>query len=241
MSSLRKNTLLINIKPHSSLQKYFRGADLKADINYYADIIDYINSIHPDFLTYIKQQSQNEFQETFTFLDKNLREINKDEMFMRKAHEDDIIYIVPAIVGGGGKRGALALIAVAALMIAFPFIAPQVAGTVLWGAPAVAATATTAAVAATTMTLGTLVSTIGLNLALMGVTMLLAPKTNTSSESSRDNNAFGGLTNTTASGTPIPLNYGLVRVAGQLISGYVETAETTSNGEDVSLSSLITA
>lgn len=239
MSSLRKNTLLIKIKPHSSLQKYFRGADLKADINYYADIVDYINSIHPDFLTYIKQQSQNEFQETFTFLDKNLREITKDEMFMRKAHEDDIVYIVPSIVGGGGKRGIVALLAIAALMIAFPLVAgmASMAGTGLATASATVLWGT----GATAMTLGTFVGTIGLNLALMGVTMLLAPKTNTSSESSRDNNAFGGLTNTTASGTPIPLNYGLVRVAGQLISGYVETAETTSNGEDVSLSSLITA
>lgn len=236
MSSLRKNILLINIKPHSSLQKYFRGVNLKADINYYADLLDYITSIHPSFLTYIKQQSQNEFQETFTFLDKDLREINKDEMFMRKAREGDTIYIVPCIVGGGGKRGIIALLAIAAIMIAFPIIAGAasmsgtalagISNTVLWGT------------GATAMHLGTLIGTIGLNLALMGVSMLLMPKANTSSESSRDNNAFGGLTNTTASGTPIGLNYGLVRVAGQLISGYVETAESTSAGEDVTLDSL---
>jgi predicted phage tail protein len=233
MSSLRKNILIVRIKPHSSLQKYFRGTDIKADINHYADILEYIYSIHPDFLTYIRKQTENELQETFVFLDKDLREISKDEMFMRRAREDDVIHIVPAIVGGGGKRGIIALIAVAALMIAFPMIAGMAsmagtglattAGTVLWGT------------GATAMTLGTFVGTIGLNLALMGVTMLLAPKPAEAGESSRDNNAFGGLTNTTASGTPIALNYGLVRVAGQLITGYTDSIESTSSGEDVSL------
>jgi predicted phage tail protein len=225
--------LIVNIKPHSTLQKYFRGTELKADINHYADVLEYIYSIHPDFLTYVKKQSQNELQETFTFLDKNLREINQDEMFMRKAHDGDTIYIVPAIVGGGGKRGIIAILAVAALMIAFPLVAgmASMAGTGL----ATASSAVLWGTGATAMTLGSLVGTIGLNLALMGVSMLLMPKPNTSAESSRDNNAFGGLTNTTASGTPIPLNYGLVRVAGQLISGYTKTIPSSSSGEDVAL------
>ena len=42
-----------------------------------------------------------------------------------------------------------------------------------------------------------------------------------SEENTRQNDMFGSLTNSTASGTPVPLNYGLMRVAGQLISGYV--------------------
>lgn len=227
MSSLGKNTLLVSIKPHSSLQKYFRGTNLKTDINYYADLLDYIYSIHPDFLTYIKQQSQNDLQETFTFLDKNLREINKDEMFMRKARDGDIIYIVPAIVGGGGKRGILALIAIAVAMATFPLWAPAALTTTSIFGGTVAAGAA--------MSITSVVSTVGLNLALMGVTMLLMPKSNTTAETSRDNNAFGSLNNTTASGIPVPLNYGLVRVAGQLISGYTVTVETTSSGEDVDM------
>lgn len=230
MSSLRKNILIVRIKPHSSLQKYFKGTDIKADINHYADILEYIYSIHPDFLTYIRKQTENELQETFVFLDKDLREISKDEMFMRRAREDDVIHIVPAIVGGGGKRGIIALIAVAALMIAFPMIA----GMAAMEGTALATFAGGSALMGTT-TVGGLIGTIGLNLALMGVTMLLAPKPAEAGESSRDNNAFGGLTNTTASGTPIALNYGLVRVAGQLITGYTDSIESTSSGEDVSL------
>jgi len=222
--------LIVKIKPHSSLQKYFRSEDIKADINHYADVINYIHSMHPDFLVYARKQAENELQETFVFLDKNLREISNEEMFMRKAREDDVLYIVPAIVGGGGKRGMIALIAVAALMIAFPYIAGMAAldGTAL-------ATFAAAPALMGTTTVGGLIGTIGLNLALMGVTMLLAPKPAAAAESSRDNNAFGGLTNTTASGTPIAIHYGLVRVAGQLVSGYTDSIETTSSGEDVSL------
>lgn len=222
--------MIVNIKPHSTLQKYFRGTDLKADLNHYADVIEYIYSLHPDFLTYVKKQSQNELQETFTFLDKNLREISQDEMFMRKAHENDVIYIVPAIVGGGGKRGIIALLAVAALMIAFPLVA----GMASMSGTALATFAGSSALLGTT-TAGALIGTIGLNLALMGVSMLLAPKPNTSAETSRDNDAFGGLTNTTSSGVPIPLNYGLVRVAGQLVSGYTKTIPSSSSGEDIAL------
>ena len=36
-----------------------------------------------------------------------------------------------------------------------------------------------------------------------------------------ENNMFGSLKNTTTAGTPILLNYGLFRVGGQFLSGYV--------------------
>ena len=219
--------MIVSINPHSTLQKFFRGTNIKADINYYADILEYLQSMHPDFIVYLKQQTENQIQETFVFLDKNLRELSKEEMFMRKAKEDDVIYIVPAIVGGGGKRGIFAMLAAAALLIAFPFLAPTLAGTTLWGA------------GATAVTLGGVATTIGVNLALMGITMLLAPKT-PKSENSRDNDAFGSLVNSTASGVPIPLNYGLVRVAGQVLSGYTKTVEAAA-GEDITLSSITEA
>ena len=34
---------------------------------------------------------------------------------------------------------------------------------------------------------------------------------------------FGSLKNTTSSGTPIPIHYGLMRVSGQFLSGYIQT------------------
>ena len=41
----------------------------------------------------------------------------------------------------------------------------------------------------------------------------------------RQNGMFGNLTNTMESGVPIPLQYGLIRVAGQMLSGYIDSDE----------------
>jgi predicted phage tail protein len=41
----------------------------------------------------------------------------------------------------------------------------------------------------------------------------------------RSNDMFGGLQNTISSSTPIPLIYGMHRVPGQLISGYLDTVD----------------
>ena len=40
---------------------------------------------------------------------------------------------------------------------------------------------------------------------------------------------LGSITNSTQSGTPIALHYGLVRVGGQFVSGYVESEEHGKN------------
>jgi predicted phage tail protein len=220
--------LIISIKPHSTLQKFFRGTDLKVDIAAYSDIVYYIDSMHPDFTKYIKIQVDKGLQEVFSFLDKNLREITKDEMYMRRPKEDDVIYIVPTIIGGGGKRG-LALVAIALAIITFPLWAPTLG--LMAGATAGGfAAGTTGAIASTSIlggltTVGSLTSQIGLTIAMMGITMLFMPKQR-AAETSRDNDMFGSLVNTTNSGTPIPINYGLVRIAGQLVSGYIKTIES---------------
>ena len=48
-------------------------------------------------------------------------------------------------------------------------------------------------------------------------------------EARRENDMFGALQNTTDSGTPIPLVYGNMRIAGQLISGYLDVSEHGKN------------
>ena len=44
-----------------------------------------------------------------------------------------------------------------------------------------------------------------------------------------ENNMFGSLQNTTTSGTPVSLSYGVMRIAGQFLSGYVLSTE---HGQD---------
>lgn len=193
--------------------------------------MDYIRGLHPDFTSYIQTQTNQGLQESFTILDKDLHELTPDELYMRKPHKNDVLYIVPAVLGGGGKRGALALIAAAALI----FFAPQLLAAAGMGGGSAAAVAGTSVIG--NLTIGTLSSTLGLNLALMGIAMLLAPKQR-STESSRDNDSFGSLVNTTSSGTPVALHYGLVRVAGQLISGYTKTINLVPGDDSPKVSSV---
>lgn len=177
-------------------------------------------------MNYVRQQRLNNIEEGFVFLDKRLKQINVDEMMLRRAKEGDIIHIVPAIIGGGGKRGGLfAILAFAAFLV----FLPAIAGTGIFGSAAAGAAggATTAASAGGLATLGgifkaspflaQIVGNVGL--ALLSSLFMSNPK----QETTRENNMFGSLTNTIESGTPIPLNYGCVRVAGQLVSGYLNS------------------
>ncbi|HCB2649039.1 TPA: tail assembly protein, partial [Citrobacter freundii] len=72
------------------------------------------------------------------------------------------------------------------------------------------------------------VGAIGASMALGGVIQMLSPQpAGLSSKQSADNRAsyaFGGVTNTTAQGNPVPLLYGRRRIGGAIISAgiYVE-------------------
>ena len=63
------------------------------------------------------------------------------------------------------------------------------------------------------------------NLALSAVSSLFSKKPNPQQveTSTRVNGMFGSLTNTSTSGTPVALHYGQVRVAGQFLSGYINS------------------
>ena len=69
------------------------------------------------------------------------------------------------------------------------------------------------------------------NLALSVVSSLFTkkPKPMETDNSTRENGMFGSLTNTSESGTPIPLVYGHFRVAGQFLSGYIESEQHGKN------------
>ena len=45
------------------------------------------------------------------------------------------------------------------------------------------------------------------------------------SEAIRENGVFGPLSNSSTSGTPVALHYGMPRVSGQFLSGYIESTE----------------
>ena len=241
LTSLKEVTLLATLKIHSSFHNFFDKSEYVADFNNYHDILFYLQSMHNKFNTYIKQLAQNS-DESFAFLDKDLNVIPVDSYHIKHIKEGETIYLAPLIVGGGGKRGSFLLLVAAA------FAAPMILGTM--AGTAALPTAMTGGAAMTAPAAATGLATTGSagimsafakmpsfarsflgNMALNLVTSLFAkkPKKMETDQSTRQNGMFGNLTNTLESGTPIPLQYGLVRVAGQMLSGYIDSDEHGKN------------
>ena len=219
----------IKVKVHSAFHKFFEDTEYTIDAITALDVFLYLRSMHPRFSSYMTQTESRASDEDFAFLDKDLKMIDVQAIEFKKFKEGDVVHLVPLIVGGGGKRGLLAFFAIAAFMVFLPMIAGALApaaGTV--GAAAPVATGVSAAPVATGVSKGFSMSGFLKNMAgnlVMNVLSKIFTKSGkaNSDENVRDNNMFGSLKNTTSSGTPIPIHYGLMRVSGQFLSGYIQT------------------
>ena len=198
--------------------------------------------MHPKFRKYMLEVEQNDFAENVFVLDSDYRIIEPDEAQLRRIKDDEILYLVPGVTGGGGKRGGLfAMLAIVGFAAATGGLGLAVAPGVGAGGIGAAATSTTGTIVGSTASGGGLFSSLaGMpsfaksilgNLALSVVSSLFTkkPKPMETDNSTRENGMFGSLTNTSQSGTPIPLVYGHFRVAGQFLSGYIESEQHGKN------------
>ena len=224
----------VTLKISPVFKEYFNDSEYQIDINSYLDIEFYLRSMHPKFNNYIRQIQSGLAQENFAYVDNNLKLIEKQDFPLKKINHGDTIHIVPIVCGGGGKKGFIfAAIAVA-------IIAPYAVGAMKIGAMSpgamggfVGGYAETWAIGAKAMTAGfaglpSMVKGILGNLALSVIGSLFTSKPKgkpiqqTKDSGTRtENNMFGSLANTTTSGTPVAMNYGLMRVGGQFLSGYI--------------------
>ncbi|HCH0655513.1 tail assembly protein [Enterobacter sp. SES19] len=130
------------------------------------------------------------------------RNLNDDELSMDQSSAD--IRIAPVILGS--KRGGIFQTILGVALVAVGAVASYFGG----GA------------------VGVPLMQFGAAMALGGVVQMLSPQTTgLASKQSADNQAsyaFGGVTNTTAQGNPVPLLYGRRRIGGAIISAgiYVE-------------------
>lgn len=231
------------LKIHSSLQKFFSDSSYSVDLHTYFDIIPYLNSMHPKFKKYMLEVEQNDFAENVFVLDSDYRIIEPDEAQLRRIKNDEILYLVPGITGGGGKRGGLfAMVAMIGFAAATGGLSLAAAPGALPASAAAVNTSTAAGVASASGGAGgglfsslagmpSFAKNILGNLALSVVSSLFTkkPKPMETDNSTRENGMFGSLTNTSESGTPIPLVYGHFRVAGQFLSGYIESEQHGKN------------
>lgn len=241
--------MLATIKIHSAYKKIFNDVlEYNVDLNTYADVLLYLTSSNRKFEKYVKSSELDLIDETFCILDKKREVIGEQDLFIRKVKDQDCFYVVPSIVGGGGKSGKYLLLAAAVAAAAYTGGASlgamggssgaalgmspgAMGGAISSSAAYTAAGGGMAGLGAAASTawagMGTIGQTLAVNAGLALATALFTkrkPSDNKQTDSDvRQNDMFGSLKSTISSGTPIPLVYGLHRVSGHLISGYLDT------------------
>jgi predicted phage tail protein len=245
---LRSNILQTKIKIHSAYKNIFNEKEYSADLEKYADILFYLGSMHPKFKKYASAIYLGECQEGYAILDKDLKPVSDQDLFIKTIKPNDEFYVVPAIVGSGGKR-TTKLLQYAALAAAVYVGGSALVGALSTGGGAVGASvAREGAIAASAMGgagaagtaagggfFGISASTLAINAGLALVTAMFTKRPELQGGGKdaaiRQNNMFGGLQNTIESGTPIPMIYGMHRMTGQLISGYLDTVDHGKDDE----------
>jgi len=239
--------LLINLKIHSAYNKFFSEKIYTFDAYSALDIIGYLRGVHHKFSKHMVDIASGKSDDCFNLLDGNLQEITDEMLYIKKFKEGETVHLVPTICGGGGKAGRkMFMIFAIAVVVMNPALIGAAgggggglaglfggAGAPLNAIPALGPVTTTASTGLSFM------QTMGLNLAMAAVTSLMtkspAKRASKQTESTvRENGMFGGLTNSSTSGTPIALIYGQTRVAGQFLSGYISSIDHGS-GDPISV------
>jgi len=135
--------------------------------------------------------------------------VTEDTLFLSLGKEDIIITEVPAGAKSGGAK-LLAAAAIVALFVMFPetFIATQNVMTPAGAVP----------IPVGLTTPGLIAASVAVNLALAGITQLLAPGPEVDSAESNESYLFNGPVNTAKQGIPVPVAYGELIVGGAPIS-----------------------
>jgi predicted phage tail protein len=188
-----------------------------------SDIKDALAVLFPKIRKYIRQISAGTLRENLSLVTLQGKILTREDYYINKIDNKELT-LVPIIAGSGRGLGIiLGIILIAAAVF-------------LGGAP-LALGGTGAGFVGSTTALGGLVSAggllkMGIGLVLSGLMqMLMKPpemKGPSDTAQRRNNDMFDALDNTTDPSTSIPLIYGMPRVAGQMLSGHVETI---SHGE----------
>ena len=207
----------INLTFHDSLLKYTNVKHHTIVCNDFISLVSALSSLFPDFGNYIRRIQSMDVLENLCLLDKNKKLItNKVYKFNRFREEHTDLYIIPMIAGAGGKKSSFLQIGIGIALVALPMMMPAGAGSFM-------------ATKIFSTTIGSMMTSMGVNMILGGLMSLFTktpkpPEKQISDAQERiDNNMFSGLTNTTSSNNNVPITYGMTRLAGQLISGYVKT------------------
>lgn len=205
----------INIKFHSSLIRYTGIASIALEVNSPLDIVSAISLLFPKLKEFMSKIN-GQIVKNILFFVKSDMVLLENKWFLRKELPEnlDMLHVIPTIYGSGGKE--MAIVLGIALIAAGFFLGPQVS-----------------LIGVTGMLTGSTFISLGISFLLGGVMQLLAPSNDASvssdAQSRRENNAFSALQNSSSTSNPIPINYGIIRIPGQFISGYIRTVNHDKN------------
>ena len=219
---------MITLVIHQNATKYFKDEkELKVEVKDYYSLMSFLVNSFPKFAEFVKQ-NKNKLTTDFFILNENKKRVDLADVQANKKLNDEVYYLVPSILGGGGKGGGIAMVVVGIALIAVAFyMAPAIVG----------AMGPTMGMGTTAFTVGSMgvsfsqIAMFGAKLALQGIMAMVqtGPKSNSNNRTFTDdgsrteNNLFTGLTSTVNSGVPVGMRYGMTRIGGHLVSGYIKT------------------
>lgn len=199
----------VTLKFHPNIQKYTNGiSEHMVNVSDLLDIRNCLEHLFPRLSRHIRRiRSGVNRSENMALVNKHKRLLQQEDFMLNRLSANDTEFHVVPLLIGGGEDGSTAQIILGAIIIVIGAIAKN-PGIIM----------------------------MGISMMVSGVIakMMKPPKVamlgqETSDAESRDNKLFGGLSNTIASNTPIPMIYGRTRVAGQFISGDIRTYEHGRN------------
>tara|TARA_R100000329_G_scaffold130108_1_gene109186 strand:+ start:103 stop:771 length:669 start_codon:yes stop_codon:yes gene_type:complete len=196
----------VNLRFHKTLLKYTDEVrDVTFDVASYGQLISAIEASFPKLKKIIKQIKNKQITDNFSLVDLEKNRLLTFNDYLSKKIRSTNLCLSP-IVAGGKSNLETALVATALIVASFYIPgSKEIAG----------------------MAINQMVFTVGFAMLTSAVTaeLMKPPKKDGTDEEARENDAFGSLQHTIASGTPIPLVYGRHRVAGQFLSGEIRTLE----------------
>lgn len=217
--------MLLTLHFHPLLQPMTGVKSHKFAVDSLSDIKDALSVLFPKIRKYIRQISAGTLRENLSLITPEGNILNRKDYYTNKVESKELT-LVPVIAGSGRGLGIiLGIVLIAAAL--FTGGAALFGGTGFVGSTAIGGSAG----GFFGLTAGGLLK-MGIGLVLSGLMqMLMKPpemKGPSDTAQRRNNDMFDALDNTTDPNTSIPLIYGMPRVAGQMLSGHVETI---SHGE----------
>lgn len=213
--------MLLTLHFHPILQPMTGVKSHIFDVASLSDIKDALSVLFPKIRKYIRQIAAGTLRENLSLVTPDGKILNREDYYTNKIKNRELT-LVPIIAGSGGKGLGIIL---GIVLIAAAFFTGGGSLAAL-GSAAGSGFVGSTSLGFMGLTAGGLLK-MGIGLVLSGLMQMLMkppePKGPGDTRQRRNNDMFDALDNTTDPSTSIPLIYGMPRVAGQMLSGHVET------------------